>query len=511
MGGIVRSSALGMLMTSVVFTPPAMASHTESLGATPVSVDYCQLYPCQEGDTHLVFPVPPTVTPFPCDADGHAPSEAVDETADLQAWIDLVPDGEERRVIGSKIIEWHVLLFPPGLCIRMDGHLTIQERNYLIFEGGGVESEALTVDGVTLDQHLKPAMGGPDPTGSFTLNGSGGWFVKSGSYLQWRSFRIVGGHSEKEPYYGGAPSKSSTYGMCHFHDSDDLEHERPISSCEWQSGWGIFGAHHVTLEGNETRNTHGDSVEIGWDVHGDDYWTDEVVDARYITINNHRMYAAGRQGISAVSGQDLTISNSYLEGAAQHAIDLEAGSSDNRFPIRRVNITNNEFGESYFSIGMLNSGVCADVTDVSYTHNVQTEHNFSWLPSVMGNLTPSECDHPVQRGPLTITDNYFWVESGGGEDLAGYFRNNDNVTFSSNTVRRNCGGMGCTFDPNPAAVAFEGGSGHVVNNNILGAAGSHAPWTWVYSYDGVNHGSLGNNVSSCGNTTVLADNQPSAC
>jgi hypothetical protein len=490
--------ASGGATTAQEFIPPDCQN-------IPLPDTNCIVEHYTHSDGNEIYPLPASITHYACDVNGQAPAGAIDETADLQAWINSVPDGNGLPDAPAStdiphVDDWHVMDFPDGRCIRMDGHLNVQGRHYLRFEGGGV----------TLDQRLKPSMGGWDPTGTFTLNGSGGWHVIRGSYLEWRSFKIIGGHPEKQLYFGGATSKSSTYGTCHLPDSDGSGH---ISSCEWQHPWAIAGGKHVTLDDNESRNTHGDSVFIGWHVMGVDYWTGDVVDSRYVTINNHRVYGAGRMGMAAMSGQDITISNSYIEGAAHHAIDLEPESSDNRFPIRRVTITNNEFGESHMSIGALGTGVCADVTDVTYTNNVQTAINFSWLPSVLAVFNPSECTHPVQRGPVTVTNNYFWVESGGGEDVAGWFRNNDNVTFSSNVVRRDCGGLGCTADPNSSALTLEGGSGHIVDRNDLAAPGSHAPFNWVYSYDGVYHGSSGplDNVSSCGNTTAQGADQPNPC
>src|SRR5919109_8349 len=99
-----------------------------------------------------VHSMPSSVTHSPCDANGQAPSGVPDETADLQAWIDSVPDGtgRPRPVLPGRSTDpdqWRVLEFPHGRCIRMDGHLTIRDRHYLIFDG----------EGVTLDQHLKPA------------------------------------------------------------------------------------------------------------------------------------------------------------------------------------------------------------------------------------------------------------------------------------------------------------------------------------------------------------------
>lgn len=446
-------------------------------------VDFCQYYPCQEGEEYEIHFLPDYVTHYPCDiGSGQAPAGAGDETADLQAWIDSVPDGGDRRVVlGSQIIKWHVLLFPPSRCIRMDGQLDIHERHYLIFDGGGV----------TLDQHLKVAKGGFNASGEW-MPGIVGWNVWRGSFLQWRLFKIVGNHPEKyySPTYG--LTKVSTGGICH----DDAA---PQPTCEWQYGWALRGTQHVTLESNETKNTKGESVFIAWDE------PDYTVDSRYIKINNHKVYGSGRQGIAGMSGQDIVISNSYIEGAFFNATLFEPESTDNRFPVRRATITNNIFGQSGIGAIFGLTGHCAEVTDISFTHNIQIEPNVSWHAPVWVDAPPAPCVR--QHGPVTITHNNLLVEGDDPFEIAGFSRRYSDVTWNSNSVRRLC-----SLCPTSAATAvhIHGGSGHVLNQNNLAVPGSQ-PWQWVHAYDSVNHGSLGTNVSSCGNTIAQVINQPNAC
>lgn len=416
------------------------------------------------------YSLPSSVTHYACDAEGQAPARAVDETADLQTWINSIRDG-------SPSTGWHSLVFPAGRCIRMDGHLSINNRHYLVFEGRGV----------TLDQHRKPS--------NRRFNGSGTWGVLRSSFLQWRSFKVLGNHPEKTYTYPRVLTKVSTYGWCRVRDHEGLP------SCEWQAGWGLLGSQHILLEDNETKNTSGDSVAISWD------YPNQTVDARYITINNHRIYGAGRQGISAMSGQDLTISNSYIEGAAHHAIDLEPESETNLFPIGRVTITNNVFGQSHMTIAVLGTGTCTAVTDITFTYNRQIEPNISGLPGLYAGR-PKGCSRP--RGPITVSNNDLWVEEWGNEgDVAAHFVGYSGVTFSSNSIKRSCGPPGC-YEPNEAAVHLDGGVGHVVSNNNL-AVGGYQPWPWVYAYDGWIHHSLGNRVSSCGNATAQGTDRPTAC
>lgn len=470
-------------MASLVVAPSASAL---------VPVDYCQYYPCQEGESYVVFSPPPAVI-YPCDANGHAPDGALDATATLQAWIDLVPDGVVRNVAGSQITEWHVLLFPGGSCIRMEGQLTIQDRHYLIFDAGRIESQGPTVDGVTLDHHLRPAFGASHPIT---------WFVLRGSFLQWRSFKVVGNHPEKHISLG-VPTKVSTYGWCH-DDPATVGINEAAQTCEWQAAWRFLGTRHAWLDGNESRNTHGDSVEIGWDY---PIQPPNAIDARYITINNHKVFGAGRQGISAVSGQDITITNSYIEGAAQVGVDIEPEQP--LFPVRRWTITNNEFGQSYATIAQLaGANTCTEVSDIDFSYNVQVEPNITSWPAVTG-TRPSGCS--AQRGPLTITNNAFWAEEWwyDGDSVAG-FDGYSNVTFNSNSVKLSCyPGTGCAGNQTPVTFV-NGGTGHVVSGNDFAVSGSQA-WSSVYAYNGVVHGSLGTNVTSCGNTTSTGNNQPNAC
>jgi hypothetical protein len=409
-----------------------------------------------------------------CDANGHAPSGALDQTANLQDWINSVPDGYFAN--GYAAVQ--VLSFPEGRCIRMDGELKVHDRNYLIFDGNDV----------TIDQHLMPATLG--------FQGSGGWSVVRGTFLQWRFFKIVGNHAEyrTDPADSTITTKIMEYGYCH----DGL------GTCEFQYGWEISGSRHVRLDGNETKNTHGDSVAIGWDY---PLQPPNAIDARYITINNHKVFGTGRQGISAVSGQDIAITNSYIEGATQVAIDIE--QEQPLFPVRRWNISNNRFGQSYAAIGQLGAlNTCTEVSDISFSHNVQVEPNVTVYPALMGTRPGGSCT--VQRGPIEITNNVFWAEEWGSDgDHVVIFDGYSDVTVNSNTVKLSCyPGAGCAG--NQAPVTFLGGTGHEVSRNDLAVIGAQ-PWSSVYAYNGVVHGSLGVNVNSCGNTTAQGANQPNPC
>lgn len=483
-----RATIAAVLLTGAVLASPSIAGQGVLQDASNPPVDPCELYPCQEGETSAVYTLPDSVAHYPCNpGDGQAPAGVADETTDLQAWIDSVPDGGEQG--DTRLIEWHLLVFPAGRCIRVDGHLLIRDRRYLIFVG----------EGVTLDQHLKPASGRRHPSRELTWNGSGGWHVIRGSFLQWRSFKIVGNHqhSAMQTVWAGGDkvrqTKVTTYGLCH-------EQVPKHPSCEWQAAWLIMGSQHVTLEGNESRDTHGDGVEIFWD-------PPRTVNARDILVNNHKIFRAGRQGISTMAVEDLTISNTYIEGAAQNAIDLEP--EDSRFPIRRVTITKNKFGESYATTLVAN-GSCVEVSDISYTHNEQLEPNITGHAAIEM-IAPVSCS--LQRGPVTITDNKFlieevWVEN----DLAALTARYSNVSFNSNLVRHICHDAippdGCAAE---VPVSLFGGTGHMVNGNNLAVGNPPHQWQSVYSYNGASHASLGTNVTSCGTTTSRGTDQPNAC
>lgn len=488
MRGAVRGIFAATLTSASLLVAPSASAF--------VPVDYCQYYPCQEGATYDIYTLPDSVTHYPCDGDGHAPPGAVDETADLQTWVNSVPDGgEETVVLGSRLTEWHVLLFPADRCIRMDGQLTVQDRNYLTFEGGGIPS--LNVEGVTLDQHLKGATAATQEIMT--------WYIRRGSYLQWHSFKVIGNHPEKQISLG-VPTKVSTYGWCH---------DGSGATCEWQAAFRFAGTRHALLDGNETRNTHGDSVEIGWD-----YPTQppDAIDARYITIRNHKVFGTGRQGISAVSGQDITITDSYIEGAAQVGIDIE--QEQPLFPVRRWTITNNEFGQSYATIAQLGAAnTCTEVSDITFSNNRQVEPNITSWPAIQALRELDGPNYPqcsAQRGPLTITNNTFLVQEWWYDgDIVADFYDYSNVTFNSNEIKLSCyPGTGCSGEQTP--VRFMGGSGNVVSHNDFAVTGS-SPWEHVYAYRAnytdsyVNLGSLGTNVNSCGNETSQGTDQPNPC
>lgn len=450
---------------------------------------------CPIDNGNVVFSLPPSVAHYPCDGNGQAPAGALDETSDLQAWIDKVSDGKGARDAPASIDlphidDWHVLDFPDARCLRVDGSLSISDRKYLIFKG----------DGVTIDQHLKP------PYAAF--NGMA-WSVFRGSHLQWWGFKILGNHSEKQrhPADSRLVTKVSAYGYCH--DDPVTRVNESSQTCEWQGGWGLYGAQHIRLEGNQTRNTHGDSIEIGWDLPNQ---PPKARDTRDVIINNHKVYGTGRQGVSAVSSQYVTVSNSYIEGAAQVGLDLEPEHP--LLPIRRWTIRNNDFGQSYGSIAQLGApNTCTEVSEIIFSGNQQLEPNItSWPALIAERPTHRSPNSPctAQRGPLAITHNDFWVEEWDADgDILADFRGYSNVVFSSNAVRLSCyPGTGCVGDQTP--VSLRGGSGHVLNANNFAVPGWRA-WSSVYRYGDGLHGSLGNNVSSCGNTTSRASYQPIGC
>jgi hypothetical protein len=424
-----------------------------------------------------VHSMPSSVTHSPCDANGQAPSGVPDETADLQAWIDSVPDGtgRPRPVLPGRSTDpdqWRVLEFPHGRCIRMDGHLTIRDRHYLIFDG----------EGVTLDQHLKPATARSTRNGA-TWNGSGGWDVVRGSSLQWHSFNIVGNHihSEMQTEWNGGSSvrktRVTTFGMCHA----SVPGPPSNSYCEWQYGWGIRGSQNVLLDGNQSRDTHGDGVAIEWG-------PGINLMPRDITIQNHSVYRSGRQGISIIAGEGITIKDSYIEGSASNAIDLEPERwEDDRFPVRDVIITRNRFGESHAATLVAN-GRCADIANIEYSYNDQISSNISRIPAIemiAPSTTPLGTPCSSQRGPITIAFNIFRIRETGTEgDAAVSIEGYSNVTFNSNSVNHSChpATPACTADQPP--VILRGGSGHIVSGNDLSIGERAHHWRWAYSHNG---------------------------
>lgn len=421
--------------------------------------------------SYEVHPLPASVSHHYCDANGQAPAGAMDETADLQAWIDSIRDGTGRSPLSTSRDQWRVVEFPSGRCIRMDGHLTIRDRHHLIFDGGRV----------TLDQHLKPATARSSRNG--TWNGSGAWHVVRGSFLQWHSFKVVGNHIHSEmqtEWIGGRSSRKTgvtTFGMCH----EQVPGPSSNRYCEWQYAWNIQGSQNVLLAGNESRDTHGDGVAIEWG-------PGISVMPRDIIIQNHSVYRAGRQGISVIAGEEITIQDSYIEGSASNAIDLEPERwEDNRFPIRRITITRNRFGES-LATTLVANGKCGDVSNIEYTYNEQIAPNISRIPAIeMIAPTVSPVGNPClsQRGPVTIAHNIFRIQETGTEgDVAASIEGYSNVSIHSNTVLHSChpATPACIADQPP--VSLRGGSGHSVRGNDLSFGEPAHHWQWAYSLDG---------------------------
>lgn len=373
---------------------------------------------------------------------------ATDVTAALQSWINGVPNGAGQH---------NILLFTPG-CYRVDGTLQITNRSWLDFRGGGA----------VIDQsHVE---GGPQRMA---------WRVAYGNDLRWSGFNVVGPHTQNQTWLGNT-TVVSKYGWCA---------SNPAQSCEWQYSWGLFGVTRVTLDNNTTRDTYGDSVAVASDSGFYGFSPGETKASTGVLVSRHSVYGTGRQGISVGNGTDITVRDSYIEGAAASPIDLET-EGPVQFPLKTVKITGNRFGQSSNSVVLGSaSNTCVEISGVSFTGNEFTAPNTTYLPNLSA-AEPVNCAE--YRGDYSITNNKFWVgEYADDGDQLGWFDGIIDVTFSGNTAKHTCDDPWGSCQPDEAALKLTSpATGWIIRDNTL-------PWATVWTLDGVAHGE--GKVQNCGN------------
>lgn len=218
---------------------------------------------------------------------------SVDVTVPLYDWINTLPEGTSASPTEVE--------FAAGGCYQVDGTLYLRGLSDFIFDGNGAEFEQTkVVDGELRDD---PPPDRPAYCGSGRFTKSQGtiptgfdimWFVEGGCDLMFESMDIDGTNTAGSP--GGSLEQDSAIQLSGV--------QRALVTGETIDGvWGDF----VTVTGlHEAPDGGGDFPSSN------------------VTISDNNFLSSGRQGVTVVYGNDVTITANTFSNVPATAIDIES-------------------------------------------------------------------------------------------------------------------------------------------------------------------------------------------
>jgi parallel beta helix pectate lyase-like protein len=216
---------------------------------------------------------------------GVDPTGATDVTAEFQAFLDTVPDNS-------------TIVLPAGATYRVEGVLTLIDRNGLTFEGNGATVLATT-------------------DGSCCVPGSevrerSQWRLVGGSGYVFRHLTVKGANPN-------AGVGDSAY----------------VQELEAQQGFQLSGVNGIELDNVTVTDVYGDFVFLG----GKPVTLEPT---RNVLIHDSHFERNGRQGIAFVRATDVLVERNYLGQTRRSTMDFEPNSVTGE--ARRITVRNNTFG-----------------------------------------------------------------------------------------------------------------------------------------------------------------------
>jgi hypothetical protein len=266
-----------------------------------------------------------------------------------------------------------VLPFPAHACYRIDGTLLVENRNGLTFEGHGVV--------------LKAKSRGNRNRAHFVLMG--------GSRLVVRDVVVRGASHD-------AGATRSAYHA-------DLE-----AQCAFQ----VSGSVNVLLDHVQAYDVYGDFVYIGP--------RKGNTPSRYVRVVNSRFERSGRQGISIIHAENVTIRGNRIGQVARSMFDIEPNYA--REKARSIRIIGNVTGRAV-NFWLANKGAAASIGDILISGNRMTEPT--------GGLIFVFAPGGAYRGPFVIEKNQFIANDKVSDESsrgAFFFTHAENVTIRDNHV-----------------------------------------------------------------------------
>jgi uncharacterized protein YjdB len=233
------------------------------------------------------LPTPAFIVPASIDGTG-----TKDVTAEINAWIASVPDGNTLR-------------FRNGARYRIEGTILLEERNGLTVEGEGAEFFVTVIHPI------------PNPTSSSQRKVNrtrSHWSVQGGSDIVVRNLSIVGPHP-------AAGTGSAAY----------------VSDLEAQHGFDIGGVKGITLDNVRVTDVFGDFVYLSrWQT--DSNWVDGAI------IQNSHFERNGRQGVGITGARNVLFEGNWIGEVRRSVFDIEPNTE--RGGAENITIRNNTIGEA---------------------------------------------------------------------------------------------------------------------------------------------------------------------
>jgi hypothetical protein len=292
---------------------------------------------------------------------------SVDVTNDLQAYFDSVPD--------NSTIEFPSLSYTPydpetqtGTGYRIDGTLTISDRDGLIFEGNDAHFRA--VDPIDPEQN---------PILAYDRD-------------QWE---ITGSSTDITLRY------LVTYGA-HPNAGKDGDYD---AQREGQNAYVIGGnAQNVVVEYCEAYDTYGDGLYVGGSPDG-------------VTVQHCHVERTGRQGMAPCQGSNILIYDNFIDDGRRAIIDIEPYAAG--WSIDNIRVIGNTLGSSRLLAFAMGGG--GSYGSVYIADNVALGSN--GVPKIKFTHTSSEV---TRRGPFIVVNNQFAV---GGSSAPGFQIGQTDATF----------------------------------------------------------------------------------
>jgi parallel beta helix pectate lyase-like protein len=211
-----------------------------------------------------------TVARVPASID---PTGVRDVTAELQAFLDSVPDGS-------------TIDFPAGARYRAEGGVVLENRRGLTLEGHGATILA-TTDGRAVP---KPA------------------FVSGSRWPRNRRHLL---------FMGGGDIVVRDLAVKGAHPGGGVAEEAYVKELEAQHGLEFHGVEGVELDRITVTDVYGDFVYLGANAGS---WT------RNVRIHDSRFERNGRQGIAITAAENVVIEHNYIGNNRRATLDLEPNS-----------------------------------------------------------------------------------------------------------------------------------------------------------------------------------------
>lgn len=296
-------------------------------------------------------------TPTSIDATG-----ATDVTAELQSFLDGVPDGSTVLLAG-------------GGQYRIEGTLTLVGRNNLTIDGQGATTFATSTGALTRGQ----------------------WKSYLGSNLTFRNLIVRGANPA-----GGVGEAAY------------------VASLEAQHGMEFAGVDGVDIDHVTITDVYGDFVYLGAYIAATKTWT------RNVKIHDSRFERNGRQGITFTATANVDIYRNYIGNTRRATLDLEPNGAgwgvsdvsfhDNTVGLGRLNFVSSVGSGPIDRVSITNNSIIGRAMQMTWW--APTNARRSGL-TIVGNVANSGFGNSggaaigvVGWDRVTIKNNVQWLQSG---------------------------------------------------------------------------------------------------